>query len=73
MGKQKSCDTRRPCHLLTARYGYYDIFFQIELKKLLMFTPKLPTAALRLLTYLSIDSSDIYQTALSSKLASNTC
>ncbi len=47
MGKHKHpCDNLRSCHLLTAVYGYYDIIFQIAHKKILIFTPKLPSAAL---------------------------
>ncbi len=36
----------RPYQLLTAVYGYYDIFYQTEQKKLVTLTPKLPNAAL---------------------------
>ncbi len=46
MGKQRSHDTRRPRHLLTAVYGYYDVFFPNRTNKLLTFTPKLPEAVL---------------------------
>ncbi len=42
MGKQRSRHTLRQ-----AVYRYYNISFQIEYRKLLIFTPKLSTAALR--------------------------
>ncbi len=43
---QRSDDTLKPRHLLTAVNGYHGIFPKWNTEKLLKFTPKLPTAAL---------------------------